>query len=131
MPHAYIDTIAMIVMIFRPFPSFADLSVLICLGNSHPRVLGRMDWLTFITFGIGVPMFMIPAMLHVWLMAGTANANYLYVYGGGTLLLFCVLLSCYCVLLSLLIDFRFVLFLYPLTDVIGFSRPLLITYSCA
>ncbi len=77
MPHAYIDTVAMIVTIFRPFPSFADLPVLVCLGNSHPRVLGRMGWLAFITFGIGVPMFMIPAMLHVWLMAGTANANYL------------------------------------------------------
>ncbi len=77
MPHAYMDAIAMIVTIFRPFPSFADLVLLVCLGNAHPRILGRMNWLTFMTLGIGVPMFMIPAMLHVWLMAGTANANYL------------------------------------------------------
>ncbi len=81
MPHAYMDAVAMIVTIFRPFPSFADLMLLICLGNAHPRILGRMDWLIRMTFGIGVPMTLIPTFLHVWLVAGTANANFLYVYG--------------------------------------------------
>ncbi len=76
MPHACMDVVAMLVIVFRPCPSFADLMVLLCLGNAHPRILGRMNWLTFMTFGIGVPMTLIPIVMHMWLVSGTGNANF-------------------------------------------------------
>ena len=36
---------------------------------------------TFIGFGIFVPITMLPVMLHLWLRAGTGNANYFYFQG--------------------------------------------------
>jgi phosphatidylinositol glycan class U len=78
LPHALADATAMTMLLFRSAPSLVDFVFMLCLVISHPRIVARMRMLTFIGVGIWIPLLMLPVMIHVWLNAGTGNANYLY-----------------------------------------------------
>ncbi|CAM9574960.1 unnamed protein product, partial [Discosporangium mesarthrocarpum] len=64
--------------IFQTYPTFGDLMLSACLFMCHPNTTSRMRLVVPLALIGTVPCILLPAMRHVWLRAGTGNANFYY-----------------------------------------------------
>lgn len=64
--------------VFQPYPTLADPMLAGCLFLCHPRTSARMRIVIPVCMVALVPSFLLPTMRHLWLQAGTGNANFYY-----------------------------------------------------
>jgi GPI-anchor transamidase subunit U len=89
-PMAVITTLTGLISIFKSYPSIADLSLYLGLLSQHTEIFSRppplklpiltsdMRYL-FLSFSmLAYATFLGPAFLHLWLYAGSGNANFFY-----------------------------------------------------
>lgn len=64
--------------LFHPYPTLADPMLAGCLFLCHPRTSARMRLVIPVGMVALIPALLLPTMRHVWLQAGTGNANFYY-----------------------------------------------------
>lgn len=64
--------------LFQPYPTLADPMLAGCLFLCHPRTSARMRLVIPVGMAALVPSLLLPTMRHLWLQAGTGNANFYY-----------------------------------------------------
>lgn len=64
--------------LFQPYPTLADPMLAACLFLCHPRTSARMRLVIPVGMVALVPSLLLPTMRHLWLQAGTGNANFYY-----------------------------------------------------
>lgn len=64
--------------LLQPHPTVADMALTGCLFLCHPQTASRMRLVTPIVLIGFVPGLLLPTMRHLWLQAGTGNANFYY-----------------------------------------------------
>lgn len=64
--------------LFQPYPTMADPILAGCLFLCHPRTSARMRLVIPVGMAALVPSLLLPTMRHLWLQAGTGNANFYY-----------------------------------------------------
>lgn len=64
--------------LFHPYPTLADPMLAGCLFLCHPRTSARMRLVIPVGMIALIPALLLPTMRHVWLQAGTGNANFYY-----------------------------------------------------
>lgn len=64
--------------LFQPYPTMADPMLAGCLFLCHPRTSARMRLVIPVGMAALVPSLLLPTMRHLWLQAGTGNANFYY-----------------------------------------------------
>jgi GPI transamidase subunit PIG-U len=62
-------------------PTLGALVLCTCLALQHPRVGARARLTAALAVGLGTPLAALLAVLHLWLSAGTGNANFLFFQG--------------------------------------------------
>ncbi|CAN0356895.1 unnamed protein product, partial [Ascophyllum nodosum] len=77
-PEALAALMLAIFGLFHPYPSLADPFIAGCLFLCYPRTSARMRLVIPVLMVGLVPSFLLPIMRHVWLQAGTGNANFYY-----------------------------------------------------
>lgn len=79
--------------IFKPYPSISDASLFLALVPLYRHVFGLMRYTFVIAAVIMYTTFLGPAFYHLWIYAGSGNANFFYaitlVWGLGLSLLVC------------------------------------------
>jgi hypothetical protein len=76
-----VTIITAITYFYRMETSVVDLAYVMCLFCFHPEALYEMKHKPMIIAGTVVPLSVSPLMLHLWVVAGTANANFLFFPG--------------------------------------------------
>ncbi|CAM9412691.1 unnamed protein product [Choristocarpus tenellus] len=64
--------------IFQTYPTLGDVMLSACLFMCHPRTAARMRLVAPLAFMGVIPTLLMPTMRHLWLRAGTGNANFYY-----------------------------------------------------
>lgn len=64
--------------LFHPYPTLADPMLAGCLFLCFPRTSARMRLVIPVGMIALIPALLLPTMRHVWLQAGTGNANFYY-----------------------------------------------------
>lgn len=64
--------------LFQPYPTMADPALAGCLFLCYPRSSARMRLVIPVGMAALVPALLLPTMRHLWLKAGTGNANFYY-----------------------------------------------------
>lgn len=64
--------------LFQPYPTLAEPMLAGCLFLCHPRTSARMRLVIPVGLVALIPSLLLPTMRHVWLQAGTGNANFYY-----------------------------------------------------
>lgn len=64
--------------LFQPYPTMADPVLAGCLFLCYPRTSARMRLVIPVGMAALVPALLLPTMRHLWLQAGTGNANFYY-----------------------------------------------------
>lgn len=64
--------------LFQPYPTLGDPVLAACLFLCYPRTSARMRLVIPVGMVALVPSFLLPTMRHLWLQAGTGNANFYY-----------------------------------------------------
>ncbi|CAM9093938.1 unnamed protein product [Chrysoparadoxa australica] len=84
-PEALTHLLASIFLMCGPYPTFCDLSLVMCLLLPHTKVLAYLNWkiMSFVVVAIWIPTLVMPVVLEQWLVAGTGNANFVYFQGLG------------------------------------------------
>ena len=70
--------LVMVYSVLRPFPSLADLSMILSLILTHPLLVRRLRKMFAVAVGISISLALMPVMWHLWIYPGSANANYYY-----------------------------------------------------
>eukprot|EP00903_Cladosiphon_okamuranus_P007052 g6855.t1 len=77
-PEALASLLLAIFGLFQPYPTMADPILAGCLFLCHPRTSARMRLVIPVGMAALVPSLLLPTMRHLWLQAGTGNANFYY-----------------------------------------------------
>lgn len=64
--------------LFQPYPTLADPMLAGCLFLCFPRTSALMRLVIPVGMVALVPSLLLPTMRHLWLQAGTGNANFYY-----------------------------------------------------
>ena len=95
-PLAVITLLLGIFAIFKPYPSISDTSLFLAVVPLYRHVLPLMRYSFVIAAVILYCVFLGPAFYHLWIYAGSGNANFFYaitlVWGLGQSLLVCDLM---------------------------------------
>lgn len=82
--------------IFKPYPSISDTSLFLAMVSLYRHVFPLMRYTFLVAAVILYATFLGPAFYHLWIYAGSGNANFFYaitlVWGLGQSLLVCDLL---------------------------------------
>ncbi|KAK3329092.1 GPI transamidase subunit PIG-U [Apodospora peruviana] len=92
-PLAVITLLLGIFTIFKPYPSISDSSLFLALVPLYRHVFPLMRYTFLVAAIILYTVFLGPAFYHLWIYAGSGNANFFYaitlVWGLGLSLLVC------------------------------------------
>ncbi|CAM9444431.1 unnamed protein product [Ectocarpus sp. 12 AP-2014] len=77
-PEALASLVLAIFGLFQPYPTLVDPMLAGCLFLCHPRTSARMRLVIPVGMAALVPALLLPTMRHLWLQAGTGNANFYY-----------------------------------------------------
>ncbi|CAM9557697.1 unnamed protein product [Hapterophycus canaliculatus] len=77
-PEALASLLLAIFGLFQPYPTLAEPILAGCLFLCHPRTSARMRLVIPVGMVALVPSLLLPTMRHLWLQAGTGNANFYY-----------------------------------------------------
>ena len=78
-PFAVATALVGVLALFRPYPSFGDLGLLLPLLSMAPRaLLRRMRLQIVLGVGLLVPSVSMPVQLHMWLSRAAGNSNFFY-----------------------------------------------------
>lgn len=77
-PLFVITTLLGIFAIFQPYPSIADVSLYFALLPLYRHVLPLLRYGFIATAALLYAMFLGPAFWHLWIYAGSGNANFFY-----------------------------------------------------
>ena len=64
--------------IFVPYPDIPGITFALSLFLMHPLTIIRVRGLFVLLIGIVIPSLLMPLMWHMWIYAGTGNANFYY-----------------------------------------------------
>ncbi|KAL2015839.1 hypothetical protein VTK56DRAFT_4707 [Thermocarpiscus australiensis] len=95
-PLAVLTLLLGIFAIFKPYPSISDTSLFLAMVSLYRHVFPLMRYTFVIAAVIMYATFLGPAFYHLWIYAGSGNANFFYaitlVWGLGQSLLVCDLM---------------------------------------
>jgi len=77
-PLVVLTLLAGIFAIFKPYPSISDTSLFLALVPLYRHVLPLMRYTFVIAATIMYATFLAPAFYHLWIYAGSGNANFFY-----------------------------------------------------